>query len=198
MIGRPVDAATATSTAAGSQFHSLLTWWLWEPFWPAVASVALGIPVALWLYNVTTRHATRTTQVADNTRRGEIIAVLTDVLGEHVNILEQNARRPHERFETLSELRTAVWESVRLDAFRLLPAPELRARLASHFERVERLNRAHETRTNRILDRIGRPHYSSPQPTEDSVHETLRREAASAAGEARTLVQLLTDVQPLS
>lgn len=171
-----------------------------EAFWPnfvaTAVSVVLGIPVALWLYSHGARKAQAQARRDDQARLTETVQVLVEVLHEHVEQLGNAAKRDDTAFETVTELRTAVWDAVREDAFRLIPGAELRGRLASHFERVERLNAAHAMRTQRILARQGQAVWGAGSSAaiaalEASIHETMRSEAAEAASTAAALLSTL-------
>lgn len=171
--------------------NAVLHWWFWESFWPTLVGVALGLPAARWLYNINSRSDARRSKEVDRRQRDEIIDVLIETLHSHARLLRRASSRADDAFETLPEVELAVWGAVRDDAFRLLPDPRLRGRLASHFETADRLTRAHEYRTQRILSRLGTGQWGDPKPTESAVHETLSSHARRSADEAEALIEEL-------
>lgn len=181
-------------TRIASTWDAVLHWWFWAAFWPTAAGAALGIPVALWLYNVNARTSAKEAKRGDEERLYQVVLILIETLKDHIPKLGHASGRSDNQFETISDLGIAPWEAVRADTFRLLPDISTRARLATYFENVHRLNVAHEHRMQRITSRFGQGLYSDPSINEAPIHHTLKKHAEAATREATALLESLREL----
>ncbi len=177
---------------------SLAVWqWDWKAFWAnffaTIGGLVVGVPIAIWTYNINARREARERTIEGRARRDEVINLLVAALGTHVREFDKWAAMTSGGYTVVAEVELSQWETLRSDAFLLLPSLKLRTDLARQFEYAARLVAAQEGRAARILDRLGKGFYSLEgiQAHEEEVFRILREESAKLSATAAGLMSAL-------
>jgi hypothetical protein len=174
-------------------WSAVVKWWFWDAFWPnfvaMLVGALIGILGAYWIYKVTSR---------ENQRLADLVRILSAAL--EVNAKEMAQRAQTDSLNLLSDSQVDIWDTLKPDVQALVKSPELRSRLASHFELVDRVDIASRARTERTLAAQGRVYYGA-----GAEHGAIALEAELAnviRGQAQRLAtqatQLRTDLMALS
>lgn len=150
--------------------------WFWQGFWPNLASTVvgalLGIPLGLWI----------------NRRivaQGEAVRVEGErrKVGHALQVIEGALRDNHSRLSTFANvlansttnyylpLDTSAWDAVRTDLTTELSDPQLRQRLAYHFDRVGALVKLNDEYVYYLVG-VGASMSSSPE-VKKGLHSVL-------------------------